>query len=315
MKDAPLVQVTLQRGCHSLVRYKGAEARNLKKRVQVVRVEDFIGRRRWPRGLYLFTTLDSMTPGQKAAARWLWRELGSRPDCFARLNDPDKTQGRYSLLRTLHEKGINDFNVHLLSDLSAVRFPAFVRYENLHRANLTGLVRSRDELEDAVAAMLTRGERPEDLMVTEFVDYKSDDGLYRKWGAHICGTEILAKHVFVGRQWMLKKKYSVQSLVGGEEFEYISTNPHAKMLEPVFEASGCDWARVDYSFWRGRLQVWEVNDNPEMGSKWKYDVGRRKSHAVFFRRFETAIDRLCDPIEPGSDVEFSLPASEVTRSL
>jgi hypothetical protein len=92
--------------------------------------------------------------------------------------------------------------------------------------------------------------------------------------------------------------------VGTEEYDFISANPHVDLLEPVFELSGCDWARVDYSFYRGRLQVWEVNDNPEMGKKWKHDLGRRRAHAVFFRRFESSIDRVTSQIEPGPPVEW-----------
>jgi hypothetical protein len=241
--------------------------------------------------------------------RWLWGELRARPEAFACLNDPGRVIGRYQLLRALHEKGVNDFNVHRVRDLDRVQFPAFVRYENLHRGNLSGLLRSRTELEDALAALLLGGEREEDLIVTEWLDYRSEDGYFWKYGAHICGEEILAKHLFISTQWMIKAKYSDRSLVGDKEQAFIDANEHVDQLRPVFELSGCDWARVDYSFWRGRLQVWEVNDNPEMGKKWKTDRGRRRAHAVFFPRFTAAINRLCAPIEPGADVEFPVPSA------
>src|SRR5690349_4831580 len=132
-----------------MVRYRGVEAREIQSRVSVMQIHEALERRSWPRGVYIFTTVDSMSPGQLAAARSLWSFLKSKPDCFACLNDPSRIIGRYRLLRALHEQGLNDFNVHRVNELDAVRFPAFVRYENLHRANLTGLVSSRDELEDA----------------------------------------------------------------------------------------------------------------------------------------------------------------------
>lgn len=311
MDAAPIVQVTLQRGSHSLVRYRGPEARRVQARVLVQRIEDLWGKREWPRGVYVFTTLDSMTPQQRAAATWLWDALAQRPDCFACLNDPHRVIGRYRLLRALHERGMNDFNVHLLSDVDRVRFPAFVRFESLHRANLTGLLQSRAELEDAVSRLLLRGEREEDLIVTEFLDYCSEDGHYRKWGAHIVGPRIIAKHVFVGDQWMMKMKQSRGSLARGEEREYVTSSPHVALLEPVFDLAGCTWARVDYSFWRGRMQVWEVNDNPEFGKKWKHDIGRRATHAVFFRRLESALDEVSSALEPGSPVEFAARSTDL----
>ncbi len=314
MKDARLVQVTLERGSHSLVRYRGVEARAIQKRVSVVRVEDFVGRRLWPRGVYVFTTLDSMNPAQLRAAKWLWGELSARPSCFVCLNDPSRVIGRYRLLRLLHERGLNDFNVHRLSSLDSVVFPAFVRYENLHRGNLTGLLRSRSELEDAVASLLLSGEREEDLIVTEFLDYRSSDGYYWKWGAHVCGGRVLAKHLFVGSQWMMKMKQSQFRIAGAEERAYVSANPHVAMLEPVFETSGCSWARVDYSFYNGRMQIWEVNDNPEFGKKWKHDIGRRPAHAVFFRSLERALDEVSAGIESGDPVEFGFYAQQVLRN-
>jgi hypothetical protein len=311
MKDAPIVQLTIPNGANSLVRYKGLEARRVQSRVTVLQMGEVFDQRSWPRGVYVFTSLDGMNPSQLSAARWLWSRLSSQPSCFACLNDASRVIGRYQLLRKLHESGLNDFNVHQLSSLDGVRFPAFVRYEHLHRANLTGLLRSRDELDDAVAALLLRGERAEELIVTEWLDYSSDDGLYRKWGAHIVGSEVLAKHVMVGTQWMMKMKYSKIRLAGAEEREYVVANPHVSMLEPVFEASGCTWARVDYSFYRGRMQVWEVNDNPEFGKKWKHDLGRRGTHAVFYRRLEAALDQVSAGIEAGDHVPFELPI-EVT---
>lgn len=314
MEDAPIVQLTVPNGAHSLVRYRGKEARKVQSRVSVLQMGEVLDRTSWPRGVYVFTSLDGMNATQLGAARWLWNRLSSQPNCFACLNDPSRVIGRYKLLRRLHEQGMNDFNVHLLSALGDVRFPAFVRYEHLHRANLTGLLHSRDELEDAVAALLLRGERATELIVTEWLDYRSDDGHYRKWGAHIVGSSVIAKHVMVGTQWMMKMKHSKIRLAGAEEREYVVANPHVAMLEPVFDLSGCDWARVDYSFYRGRMQVWEVNDNPEFGKKWKHDLGRRATHAVFYRRLESALDSVSAGIEAGDAATFEIPAGTAPAS-
>lgn len=295
------------------MRYRGPEAREVQSRVSVVLAEELLVEREWPRGLYVFTTLDSMNSTQRAAAQELWSFLSARPEAYACLNDPGRCIGRYELLRRLHESGANDFNVHRLSDLGGVRFPAFVRYESLHRANLTGLVGSQDELEDAVARLLLRGERAEDLIVTEWLDCRSEDGYYRKWGAHICGDAILAKHVFVGTQWMLKMKHSKRRLVGTEEYEHVLANPHVDLLRSAFETSGCDWARIDYGFYKGRMQVWEVNDNPELGKKWKHDLGRRRAHAVFYRRFEKAIDDVTARLVEGPGYVWGLRGSADRR--
>jgi hypothetical protein len=60
LDKAPLVQITLQRGAHSLVRYRGLEARGVQSRVSVVLLHEALQRGSWPRGIYVFTTLDGM---------------------------------------------------------------------------------------------------------------------------------------------------------------------------------------------------------------------------------------------------------------
>ena len=92
MKSAPLVQITLQRGAHSLVRYRGVEARGVQSRVSVVLLLEALQRVSWPRGIYLFTTLDGMTAAQLAFARRLWDGLSAHAVC---MNEPGSVIGRY----------------------------------------------------------------------------------------------------------------------------------------------------------------------------------------------------------------------------
>ena len=312
MQDAPIVQVTIQRGAHSLVRYKGREARNVSRRTIFVRIEDVFGHQEWKRGIYPFTSLDGMTKEQLVAAKWLWSRLSERPDAFAPLNKPGKVIGRFELLRRLHQVGANEFNVHRVLGLPRdVRLPAFVRYENLHRGNLTALLDTRSQLDDAIARLLAKGERAEDLIVTEFLDYKDDDGVYRKYGAHIVGERLVPKHLMAGRHWMLKMKTTERRCVGGDELRFVTESPHRALLEPVFAMSGHTWGRIDYSIYKGRLQVWEINDNPEMGTKWKRDLGRRPVHRVFFPQFERALDEVSGQIVQGDPLNLCISAREV----
>lgn len=45
--------------------------------------------------------------------------------------------------------------------------------------------------------------------------------------------------------------------------EYARTNPDRERVAPLFELAKVDYGRIDFSIHQGRIQVWEINDNPE----------------------------------------------------
>ena len=49
-----------------------------------------------------------------------------------------------------------------------------------------------------------------------------------------------------------------------EEYEFVSTNPFAEALRPVFEIAGVDYGRVDFGLVGGRPQIYEINTNPDI---------------------------------------------------
>jgi hypothetical protein len=312
MQSPPLIHLALERGSFTCTRYCAPYWRHLRDRTTVQLYETALQQTLWPRGVYLFTCTDGMEPAQMALAKALYASLSCRPNECAVLNQPGRVLGRYTLLKTLRAKGINDFDVFRLHELPAdLRFPVFVRYERFHRANLTGLIQTRAELDDTIARLLLKGERADELIVVEWLDYKDGDGNYRKWGAQRVGSHVFGKHLMAGPHWMVKRKSTTKDAVGADELPYVSDFPHHDTLAPVWEVSGHEWARIDYSFYMGRLQVWEINDNPEMGTKWKRDFGRGRVQRTVFANFDRALDAVAREIEPGPQIELRLSASDV----
>ncbi|HXH60745.1 MAG TPA: hypothetical protein VNI20_05245 [Fimbriimonadaceae bacterium] len=307
MDPLPIIHVCLERGSHACKRHVAPYWRRIQRRTTVQTIETLHDRASWPSALYLMTGLDGMDVTQLALVGALWDELQKRPNQCRALNDPRRVKDRYSLLTELRQKGMNDFGVFRLDEIPCdLRYPVFVRYERLHRANLTPLLHSRAQLDDALAALIDRGECPCELLVVEWLDYKDDDGYYRKWGAHKTGPFVFGKHLMAGSHWMVKRKTTERRAVGSDELPYVADFPHHDLLAPVFEMSGHDWARIDYSFCRGRLQVWEINDNPELGTKWKRDFGRRKVQQRVFANFERAFAHVTEGVQLGVPMQFSL---------
>jgi len=74
-----------------------------------------------------------------------------------------------------------------------------------------------------------------------------------------------------------------------EELEYVRTNPHAAMLEEIFDLAGIEYGRVDYGLRDGRPQVWEINTNPAVASSSPEEAfPRRPVHAHATRRIVAA---------------------------
>jgi hypothetical protein len=312
MTDPPLIHLALERGSFTCTRYCGPYWRHLRDRTTVQLYENALDRSSWPRGVYLMTGTDGMEPAQMNLAKSLYSRLSAELHACAVLNRPGVLPTRYELLKKLRAIGINDFNVFRITELPGdLRFPVFVRYERFHRANLSGLIQSRSELDDAIAGYLLRGERAEELLVVEWLDYRDPDGNYRKWGAQKIGGSVFGKHFMAGPHWMVKRKTTSPKAVGKDELPYVTAFPHHEALESVWEVAGHDWARIDYSFFKGRVQVWEINDNPEMGTKWYRDFGRKEIGRRVFANFDKAFNEVAKGIQPGPPMQFSLSARDV----
>jgi len=191
----------------------------------------------------------------------LWRQLEQAGSSFVLLNNPGRVLLRYELLRMLHAKGRNRFNVHRPARaFREARFPVFL-HSMQHEGPLSPIVSNRL----ALARWLFRRVRPRrwnKLIVEEFCNVATPEGLYSKYGAFNMGGQIVPRHLFFGKNWCLKDT-EILGLDEIVEFQtYLRENPHEEQLKEIFALSGIDYGRIDYAFYEGRLQVWEINTNP-----------------------------------------------------
>jgi hypothetical protein len=224
---------------------------------------------RLSRGAQIFSTLDHLTPAQRAAARLLWDAHAAGAPQAARLNDPGRVLLRYDLLTRLAAEGINRFRVFPAdAPGAAMPYPVFVRERDRHNGPLTGLLRTPAELTRAVRALRFRGYRRGELMIVEFCDAVGADGLVRKYAAFKVGDRIIAGHMFASRQWFLKSgDNEATAATLGEELAYIEGNPHQDWVRRVFAIAAIDFGRIDYGIAGGVPQAWEINLNPTMGRR------------------------------------------------
>jgi hypothetical protein len=286
--------------------------------------EDLPARRELSAGAYIFSALDHLTPSGQGFATAVASHLRGAGPGFRLLNSPDRALLRFELLEELHRRGWNSHRaVRASDDVGGLRYPVFVRDERWHTGSLSPLLRTRAELEAALARSIVRGHRLADLLAVEFTDTADAGGVFRKYAAFRVGPAIVPRSVALGRHWMLKFEGSEHTESSyREEAAYVRENPHEDALRRVFEVAGVDYGRIDYAMKDGSPVVWEINLNPSIGR------GLRPAHTVlsdrlrsqregtkahFYARFLAAFE-VIDVADQASPVRMP-PAPDAARPL
>ncbi len=250
---------------NTINRFRQSWGRELADRITPFPYEDVFKTRRLPAGAYVFSDLERLAPAEAERAAAVWQALadaGTTP-----LNHPLRSMRRYELLRTLHERGINAFDVYRATEArTPARFPVFVRGENDHDGSGTPLLESPAALADAIARLEARGVSRERLLIEEFCDTADAAGWYRKYSVFAFRGRVVPRHVFFSRAWMLKTPEVVGQDLVDEEHAYVRANPDEAQLREIFALARIDYGRIDYAFLNGRIQVWEINTNPQIMS-------------------------------------------------
>ncbi|MGD8853551.1 MAG: hypothetical protein PVI28_14275 [Gammaproteobacteria bacterium] len=279
-------------------------------------------------GSYIFTDIDRLSSAENERLTQECRFLSGLSNGIRLLNHPTRSMRRYELLRTLYERGWNDFNVYRIAEQRRPeRFPVFLRSEHDHAGSISPLLHTADALDKALRHSLVQRSiaprrlgravkklfRPgisvrdelkkaqhragrQGLLMTEFRDTSDKDGIYRKYSAFIVGDRILPQHIFFSSDWMVKRAPSKlpdeAQLV--EEEEYVLNNFHEPQLRKVFNLARIEYGRIDYSVdIDGRLQVWEINTNPVIFSRTdpssRRNAMRRSLREHFSKEFQAAL--------------------------
>jgi len=267
-------------------------------------------------GTYIFSDIERLTPEEAEATSNIWQQLNSSEHKSYLLNHPTRSKRRYGLLRSLYSEGINQFNVYRLTEYrQPQKYPVFIRSENDHTGNLTSLLHTPEDLDQAVSQILNSGQSLEDKIITEFFSTVGDDKIFRKYSAFIVGEKIIPRHLFFSKKWMIKSPKLAEKEQLAEEYRYVTENPHESALREIFQMADIQYGRIDYSLVNGMPQVWEINTNPaslslrDMFSE--FQRKRSATHHHFAKRFVSAlhdIDVASDPsirIEPTKTINNS----------
>ncbi|MFD3263063.1 ATP-grasp domain-containing protein [Phenylobacterium ferrooxidans] len=150
------------------------------------------------------------------------------------------------------------------AEAAGFRFPAIVRRTGTHNGQMLGVFQSPEEIEGVY------GDRRNEYYLTEFVDFRSPDGGYRKTRFFFVGDEIVLRQHVVSETWNIHGRSGrgmadhpdrlaeAQTWVGGGFAGLPATARTA--LRAIGDQIGLDYFGLDASLdSEGRVLVFEAN--------------------------------------------------------
>jgi glutathione synthase/RimK-type ligase-like ATP-grasp enzyme len=155
---------------------------------------------------------------------------------------------------------------------AGLQFPAILREVATHTGMIVGRFDSVEELQQAMHDGVEH-------VATEFVDYRSDDGLYRKYRVFFIGPHVIFRHKLFSEHWNVHGKDRDRVMVGRpdlieEEVALFATPDGAfppevkQVLTAVRERIDLDYFGMDFGIARdGRVLLFEANATMSFYSK------------------------------------------------
>jgi hypothetical protein len=233
-----------------------------------------------PEGTYVFTDTDRLSAAQmRAAVRLAWR-LARAGENHRLANWPNRVMNRVELLTVLHRTGQNGFACRRLIEHQRVeRFPVFVRLDGRHGGAASDLLHEPDQLRAAIMTLLQAGVPREELLIVEYQETDRHEGLFLAYSAFCAFGQVHPSEITAASTWLANaSRRERNSDIAELERDWVARMPEVTAITEVFRRAGVDWGRIDYGFSGGKLQVFEINTNPDLCSAKTWDDPERRPH-------------------------------------
>jgi hypothetical protein len=184
-------------------------------------------------------------------------QMTTRPAMARRVGRADGVRAPHC---TLFVSGTGSLVEHVAA--AGHRYPVLLRPAGSHGS--AGLVRAGDDMDVAAAAGAVGT-----CTVTDFVDFRSEDGLWRKYRMVYAGGTLFRRHLLIDRQWNVvgsSRFFMHERGLLDEEREWLRrpVSPQADSIDArvreQFEAMQLDFGVIDYALLPdGQLVIFELN--------------------------------------------------------
>ncbi|MEJ0022659.1 MAG: hypothetical protein WDN76_03885 [Alphaproteobacteria bacterium] len=250
-----------------------------------------------PRATYIFSDFDRLGPWELELAARLYQQLKAAG--MRVLNDPARALQRLSLLRRLYSAGFNSFQVWRVEDHEKPdRFPVFLRTQAAHRGVLTDLLETPEAAEAALQSALNEGYTRRDLMFVEYCAEPVKPDLFRKLAGFRIGDKMIPALCVHEAKWTAK--YGSIGIAGAalyeDEADIIKTNRYGEQLRAAFDLADIEYGRADFGMARGKMQIYEINTNPDVRTIGEHPFQiRMDAEKHFFQMIREGLEAIDTP--------------------
>lgn len=266
-------------------------------RVEVLTYDTLFSAKSVPRATYVFTDMDRLSLWQLRVAAVIFRRMRERR--LRVLNDPARALSRWGLLRSLHLAGINDFNAYRVEEsVRPRRWPVFLRAEGVHLGPISDLLHDWGQVVAEIERAVAKGAPLTGLLIVEYAGEPVLPGLYRKFSSFRVGPTDFAHVCVHDDHWVAKvgKTGIAPPALYDEEQRVVRDNPHGAILARVFDLAGVSYGRADFGLVQGKVQVYEINTNPEVALEDAHPSPvRLESYRIFKENYLAALSAIDTP--------------------
>ena len=150
---------------------------------------------------------------------------------------------------------------------NGMNFPFLIRACGAHQSESLQLIENKSDLKKLEAYAYDKKE----YYLTEFVDYKSDDGVYRKARLLIINGKIMPRHYMAGASWMVHGNLHEEYMASRNEckkdeiyflknYRKMISQDSLESLKTIYEKSGLDYLGFDFAIMPDKsLLIFEIN--------------------------------------------------------
>jgi hypothetical protein len=127
----------------------------------------------------------------------------------------------------------------------------------------SGLLPDEAALDREIEKLVQAGTPRDDILIVEYLDYRSADGQFRKYGAFFIGDRFIPYHIEIADDWIVKLPTVVSGATLEEELAYVrGKHEHEALIRDIFAMANIQYGRIDYTLVDGKPQIFEINTNP-----------------------------------------------------
>ena len=265
--------------------------------IELISYNRLLRARQLPTATYIFADFDRLDFWQLELAAKAFRNL--RAGGANVLNDPATCLTRMAMLKRLKAQGLNSFQVwDAVSDGLPDTFPVFLRTRAAHRGTLTGLLNTAEEAAAALKDLTDQGYCLSDLMFVEYCAEPVAENLFRKLAAYCVGGKVVTSMSVHDATW--HAKFGQEGVATEElykdELSAVEENRHGAAMETYFRAANVEFGRADFAMVNGRIEVYEINTNPNNSRILEHPFPIRvEADALFHQRLAEAMQQIDTP--------------------